>query len=94
LNRGYARAQSLLNQQLETNWADLRGRFVGPLNPIQASICERYPASYYWTRYQSERATDMVFQPADVLKRRMPLRVRRSVLSFWCADVMRYFGRR
>ena len=49
----YARAQSLLDQQLETNWADLLGRFAGPLNPIQASICERYPANYYWTRYQS-----------------------------------------
>ena len=28
--------------------ADLLGRFAGPLNPIQASICERYPANYYY----------------------------------------------
>jgi len=90
----YRQAQKLLDGQLETAWAQLLEGFAEQLNPIQQSIFERYPASYYWTSYQSEWATDMVFKEADFLKRLMPLLVRHSVLSFWCADVMRYFGRK
>jgi len=90
----YARAQALLDQQLQINWAKLLEGFAGQLNPLQESIFERYPADYYWTNFQSERATDIVFQRADDLKRLMPLLVQHSVLSFSCADVMRYFGRK
>jgi hypothetical protein len=90
----YEQAQILLNPQLETNWADLLDGFAAQLNPIQESLFEKYPASYYWTSYQSEWATDVVFQEADDLRRLMPLLVRHAVLSHSCADVMRYFGRK
>ena len=90
----YAQAQALLDQQLETPWAEVLEGFARQLNPIHERIFERYPVSYYWTSYQSEWATDIVFQDADFLKRLMPLQVRHSVLSFSCADVMRYFGRK
>ena len=89
----YAQAQALLDQQLETDWAQLLAGLAGQLNPLHDSIFERYPASYYWTTYQSERATDIVFGDAHVLQRLMPLLVRHSVLSFSCVDVLRYFGR-
>jgi hypothetical protein len=49
---------------------------------------------YYWTAYQTEWATDIVFREADFLKRLMPLLVRHGMLSFSSADVMRYFGRK
>lgn len=90
----YAQAQALLDQQLKTPWVELLEGFAQKLNPIHEEIFQNYPASYYWTSYQSEWATDVVFQEADVLKRLMPLLVRHAVLSFSCADVMRYFGRR
>jgi hypothetical protein len=90
----YGQAQKLLNQQLETNWAELLNGFAGQLNPLHESLFERYPASYYWTAYQTEWATDIVFREADFLKRLMPLLVRHGMLNFSSADVMRYFGRR
>jgi hypothetical protein len=90
----YEQAQILLNQQLQTNWADLLDGFAAQLNPIQESLFEKYPASYYWTSYQSEWATDVVFKEADYLRRLMPLLVRHAVLSHNCVDVMRYFGRK
>jgi len=90
----YEEAQKLLNQQLEMNWAELLNGFARQLNPLHESIFEHYPASYYWTAYQSEWATDIVFREADFLKRLMPLLVRHGMLSFSSADVMRYFGRR
>ena len=90
----YCRAQQLLDQQLQTNWTELLERFARQLNPWHERIFERYPASYYWTCYQSEWATDVVFREADFLKRLMPLLVRHGMLSFASADVMRYFGKK
>jgi len=90
----YGHAQKLMNQQLEINWAALLNGFAGQLNPLHENIFEQYPASYYWTAYQSEWATDIVFREADFLKRLMPLLVRHGMLGFSSPDVMRYFGRR
>ncbi|MCP5120696.1 MAG: hypothetical protein GY953_58630 [bacterium] len=90
----YQRAQQLLTEQLQTNWAELLGSLAGQLNPLHEKIFERYPASCYWTVYQSEWATDIVFREADSLKRLMPLLVRHGLLSYSSADVMRCFGRK
>lgn len=90
----YGQAQKLMNQQLEMNWAELLNGLAGQLNPLHPSIFERYPTSYYWTCYQSEWATDMVFRQADFLKRLMALLVRHGMLSFSSPDVLRYFGRK
>jgi hypothetical protein len=90
----YEEAQRLLHRQLEINWAELLNGFAGQLNPLHETIFAHYPVSYYWTAYQTEWATDIVFRGADFLKRLMPLLVRHGMLSFSSADVMRYFGRR
>ncbi|MEK7409709.1 MAG: hypothetical protein AAB225_32000, partial [Acidobacteriota bacterium] len=71
----YGQAQKLMNQQWEINWAELPNGFAGQLNPLHENIFEQYPASYYWTAYQSEWATAIVFREADFLKRLMPLPV-------------------
>jgi len=90
----YEEAQKLMHRQLEINWADLLNGFAGELNPLHEGLFERYPASYYWTCYQSEWATDIVFRQGDSLKRLMPLLVRHGMLTYSSADVMRYFGRK
>lgn len=91
----YVAAQKLMNQQLEMDWAGLLNGLAGHLNPLHDSIFdERYPASYYWTAYQTEWATDIVFRQKQCLERLMPLLVRHGMLSFSSTDVMRYFGRR
>jgi len=90
----WERAQRLLEQQLETNWAALLNGFASQLHPAHEGTFEQYPCSYYWTAYQSEWATDIVFREAGFLKRLMPLLVRHGMLSYSSADVMRYFGRK
>src|ERR1017187_1596695 len=47
-----------------------------------------------WTCYQSEWATDVVFKRAEFWKRLMGIMVPQAMLSFSCADILRYFGRR
>jgi len=82
----YTQAQSLLDQQLETSWTTLLNGFASQLNPLHDGIFQRYPSPYYWTSFQSETATDIVFRNRSFLERLMPLLVRQSVLSFSCAD--------
>jgi hypothetical protein len=90
----YRAAQKLMNQQLEMDWAELLNSLARQLNPLQDRIFQHYATSYYWTCYQSEWATDLVFRRAGFLKRLMPLLVRHGWLSYSSADVMRYFGRK
>lgn len=90
----YAAAQRLMDEQLQTNWSLLLEKLADQVNPIRASIFERYPASYYWTCHQSEWATDVIFRSADFLKRLTPLLVRHGLLSYGSADVMRWLGRK
>ncbi len=90
----YQEAQKLLNRQLETEWAGLLNGFAASLNPLHETIFENYPVGYYWTAFQTEWASDIVFAQADFLNRLMPLLVRHGMLSFSSADVMRYFGRK
>jgi len=87
-------AQKLMDQQLNVDWTALLSGLAEQLNPVHGSIFERYPASYYWTAYQTEWATDIVFRDKQCLERLMPLWVRHGMLSFSSADVMRYFGRK
>jgi hypothetical protein len=78
----YEEARRLPHRQLEINWAELLNGFAGQLNPLHERIFEHYPVSYYWTAYQTEWATDIVFREADFLKRLMPLLVRHGMLCF------------
>jgi hypothetical protein len=88
------RAQTLMDQQLKTNWSELLNSVGRQLNPILESVFKAYPCEYYWTVFQSEWATDITFCEKACLKRLMPLLTRHSMLSFSSADIMRYFGRR
>ena len=90
----FARAQALLEEQLKTDWPALLGSFGRQLNPLHEEIFERYPTDNYWTAYQVEWATDIVFRRAEFLKRLMRLLVPHAVLSFSCKDILRFFGKR
>jgi len=90
----YLRAQALLDEQLQTDWAKLLNSLADQLNPLRASIFAEYPAEYYWTCRESEWATDIRFDKSETLQRLMPILVRHSVIDMQSAHVMRYFGRK
>ena len=90
----YRRAQELMERQVQVNWAEILNGIAQQLNPIREAIFERYPADYYWTCFQSEWATDLVFREAAYLKRLMAILVRHGMLSYSSVDVMRYFGKK
>jgi hypothetical protein len=62
-------AQQLMDSQLQADWSKLLDQIAGALNPIHDEIFQRFPMHYYWTTYQSEWATDIVFRAAEDLRR-------------------------
>ena len=89
----YPRTQQLLDAQLRVSWPTVLQSWADQLNPLHASLFEKYPTHYYWTAYQSESATDMVFQPGE-LRRLEPLFLRHALLGFSSPDVMRFLGQK
>ena len=90
----FARAQQLMDEQLKTNWVELLEGFAKELNPLHEEIFAKHPAEYYWTCYQSEWATDVVFREGAFLKRMMSLLTPHAIESFSCQDVLRFFNKR
>jgi hypothetical protein len=90
----YGHAQRLLDEQLRTDWVEMLEEFADQLNPARQAIFEKYPAPYYWTCYQSEWATDVVFHHAEYLKRLMPRLLRHGLLNLCSSDILRFLGKR
>jgi len=90
----FDRAQQLMKQQLETDWVPVLKAISGELNPLHQEIFAHYPTEYYWTCYQSEWATDIVFRQREHLQRLMPALISHGMLSFHSRDVLRFFGKR
>ena len=55
---------------------------------------QAYPVDYYWSIYQSEWASDVMFGDAASLARLYPKLVRHGLTTFLSPDVMRFLGRR
>jgi hypothetical protein len=89
----YHRAQQLMEDQMRVGWPTVLQEVAEQLNPLHAEIFKKYPTTYYWTAYQSESATDMVFRPGE-LRRLEPLFLRHALLGFSSPDVMRFLGQK
>ncbi|MBZ5626424.1 MAG: hypothetical protein LAQ69_48245, partial [Acidobacteriia bacterium] len=89
-----ARAQELMGSQLKADWPQVLGAIVGQLNPIHEEVFAKYPLSYYWSTYQSEWASDVVFREAAELRRLHPRLLRHGMTALGSTDVMRFLGRR
>src|SRR5262245_15055701 len=88
------RAQRLLDQQLELDWTRALTKVARTLNPLHRAIFKPWPMDYYWSVYQSEWATDLLFEDPVHLARLYPLWTRHAMLHFQSADVMRFLGRK
>jgi len=87
------RAQQLFQEQLEVNWTERLQPFAQRLNPLHEEIFRNYPTQYYWTSFQCEWATDILFRPGT-LTRLAPLLLEHGMLSFSSPDVLKFLGHR
>lgn len=85
-------AQALMNEQLKTRWPDTLNRIAQLLNPLHDEIFKNSPCAYYWSAYQTEWATDVMFRsPAALAEVYDPL-VRFAMAHFKSPDVMRFLA--
>src|SRR5271168_3013193 len=89
----WEQAQRLMDGQMKADWPGLLNHIAGGLNPLHEEIFRRFPLQYYWSTYQSEWATDVVFGKADDLRRLYPLWVHHAVTTFRSPDVLRFLGK-
>jgi hypothetical protein len=89
-----ARAQTLFDAQLQTDWPALFAEFVQRFNPALSEIFKDYPVAYYWSAHQSEWATDVMFKDTAALAEIYPRLVRHALMNFDGVNVLRFLGRR
>lgn len=89
----FARAQALLDAQLRTDWPTLLEGIAQRLFPLREELFGDFCPSYYWTTYQSEWATDLVFREPATLRRLYPLLLRHGMTTLGSRDVLRFLGR-
>jgi hypothetical protein len=85
-------AQRLMDQQLQAAWPDLLNAIARELNPAHEAMFQSFPVEYYWSTYQSEWATDILFRDTASLARLYPRLVHHGLTTFLSPDVMRFLG--
>lgn len=88
------KAQKLMDRQLRTAWPKTLQRIVQMLNPAHAKIFKDLAIRYYWSSYQSEWATDVMFKSSSALASIYPALVLHGMTTFSSPDVMRFLGRK
>lgn len=87
-------AQRLMDDQLDTDWPAALTAVARSLNPLHDEIFQPWPMDYYWSGYQTEWATDIVFESPKALAAIYPALVRHAMHHFQSPDVMRFLGRK
>ena len=90
----FSKAQSLMNEQPRFGWTEALKHIGLKINPVHQQIFHIYPVDYYWSVYQSEWATDVLFSSPQALSTIYPQLVRAGIATFASPDVMRFLGRR
>jgi hypothetical protein len=88
------RAQRLMDRQLRVNWPRLLDRIACAMNPAQREMFGPFRTPYYWSVYQSEWASDVMFHDPAALTRIYPRLVLHGMRSFSSPDVLRFLGRK
>lgn len=89
-----ALAQRLLDEQLDTDWPAALNALASTINPLHEEIFACWPMDYYWSGYQTEWATDVVFKDPKTLATIYPALVRHAMEHFKSEDVMRFLGKK
>lgn len=87
-----ARAQALADAQLKTDWVDVLRGMARESNPLCPEVLGKFATEYYWTAYQTEWASDVMFKNAEELRRIYPRLVRHGITTFDCRDTLRFLG--
>ena len=88
----YVLAQELLDRQLDTRWEPMLGGFLADVFPARQAILGPH-LSYYWTLWQSEWATDLIFPSPKDIAPIMDSLLRHAFMTGTGERVLRYLDR-
>jgi hypothetical protein len=75
-------AQRLMDEQLTTDWPQALDAIARAVNPLHETIFKSSPMQYYWSAYQTEWATDIMFKNPRTLAELYPPLVRHAMEHF------------
>ncbi|MBF0235773.1 MAG: hypothetical protein HQK65_22460 [Desulfamplus sp.] len=88
----YDKAQSLLHAQLDTDWCSMLNGFLPLAFPTMVETVGP-EMTYTWTCWQSEWASDMIFNDTSGLSAIMESCVKHTLTSGHAGRIYRFFGR-
>jgi hypothetical protein len=88
----YQQAQRLLDEQLDTRFTDILNGFLPTVFPMMQNVLGSH-LSYYWTLWQSEWATDLIFESPKRLNPLMDSLLRHAHIIGTSSRVLRYLDR-
>lgn len=89
------KAQEIADKLLEKKWILILDAFANKVNPVLNDIKRIITrGGYFWSLWQCEYATDIMFKSREELETVYPDFVQQATLSFSCEDVMTFLGRK
>lgn len=88
-----ARAQTLMNRQLKSRWADILNALVLNMCPALHAVLPFRP-EYYWSADETEWAHDIMFTSTEALAPLYPYLISHGMQCSDSPSIMRYFGNR
>jgi hypothetical protein len=87
-----ARAQRAADAQVTANWPKLLDGLARQANPAWPKAFGAFRTAYYWSAYQTEWATDVLFKTPAALAAVYPRLLRHGLTTFHSPAVLRFLG--
>lgn len=88
------RAQELMDDMLKLDWPKVLDELAIASKPTLAALTDQLGQGFYWTTWQAEWATDVMFKDAESLADCYPSFVRYAMENLKSPDVMRFLGKK
>ena len=89
-----SKAQRLMDQMHKIDWPKALDRIRRTAHPAHESMFGGLGYKYYWSAFQTEWASDILFDSTRELQAIYPSLVRGAIQGFDCREVMRFLGRK
>ena len=88
------KAQELMDNLHKIDWVEALDHIRQTAHPAHETMLGHLGLNYYWSAFQTEWATDVMFHSPEALHAIYPALVRGAIQGFDCRDVMRFLGRK
>jgi len=89
-----ARAQEIMDQLLRWDWPAFLDKIAQQVNPVLPEILQGYRVPYYWSAYETEWASDVMFRSPSALAAIYPALARGAITAFDSSNVLRFLGKK